>query len=343
MKFRDYIYIISMIFFVILAYLLFDRGFNVKTKIVVDYQKYSDVTYKVYLLDNTDFDSRYQKMNERYVSSLVDKINYDFMYNKIFNKDVSGYYSYEVVGVLHAYLDDITEDVWTKEYKLIDNNTSVINQNNVRNIEINDRVIIDYQKYRDDLDKFSKKYDLKLNGYLEINYLIKENLNFKGIDKIISDESIITSIIPLSYDTFKINIRNDNNTINNYYDFSTKGNVNYLFLVLAAFSLSIAISFLALVIRKMVIISNSKTKYVKELKKILSTYDDKIVKIKGFYNKKKYNLIYVDSFWELLDVYNKIGNPISYREVKKGEEAIFLIVDDDNAWVYCLNNKKNVN
>ena len=339
MKIRDYVYIICMVFFFALAYLLFDRGFNVKTKTLVNYQKDSDISYRVYLHENDEYQGNYQKMNERYLTELVDNIKFDFLYKKLFNKEVTGYYTYSVIGVLHAYADDITDDVWTKEYKILDNNTIVLNQGNEKVIDINDRATIDFNKCKNDLDNFIKKYNIALQGYLKVNFIINEELNFKGIDKVVSDEAKIEAIIPLSYDTFKINIKNDNHNIDSYYDFSTREKVNYFLLILAAFSLSLGISFLALVIREMVYATDDKTKYVRELKKILSTYDDKIVKVKRFYNKKKYNLIYVDSFLELLDVYNEVGNPISYREVKKDEEAIFIIVDEDNAWIYQMSAK----
>ena len=144
-------------------------------------------------------------------------------------------------------------------------------------------------------------------------------------------------IIPLSYDTFKINVINDNNNIDKFYDFSKKESVNYLFLIIGAFSLSLGISFLALTIRNMILSYKKTSDYQKELRMILKDYSDIIVEVKRFYNKKKYNLIYVDTFKELMDVYNKVGNPISYREVKKDKEAIFIIIDDDNAWIYRLN------
>ena len=334
MKFRDYIYIICMVFFMMLAYLLFDRGFNVKTKNVVEFQEKSDLSYRVYLKENNEYNRSYLGMGERYISSLVDKINVNFKYDELFSSELNGYYNYSVVAVIHGYLKNNNEDVWTKEYRLIDNKTEVINQNDVKTIKIEDLAIVDFAKYKSELATFSQKYQLDLAGYVEVLVKIKENLDFKGIDNIVEDEKEMKLMIPLSYDTFKIDLVNDNNKIDNYYDFSKRNKVNYVLLIMGAFSLSLAISFLALVIREMAFSVDARTKYARELRKILNTHDDKIVKIKRFYNKKKYNLIYVASFAELLDVYEKVRNPISYREVKKGEEAIFLIIDDDNAWIY---------
>ena len=97
---------------------------------------------------------------------------------------------------------------------------------------------------------------------------------------------------------------------------------------------------MALTIRNMVLASKRRFDYNKELTKILDEYGDIIVNVKRFYNKKKYNLIYTGSFNELLDAYKKVGNPISFKETKKGEEAIFLMTEDDNAWIYKMVDKK---
>ena len=329
-----------MIFFMIFAYLLFDRGFNVKTKNIVNYQEKSDINYRVYLKENNEYNKSYLNMGERYVASLVDKIHVDFKYDDLFSKELSGYYNYSAVATIHGYLKDSLEDVWTKEYRLIDNKTEVINQNNVKTIKIEDRVIVDFAKYRSELSSFSKKYNLDLAGYIDLSITIKENLDFEGMNDIIEDEKVMNLRIPLSYDTFKIEVKNDNNKIDNYQNFSGRNKVNYLLLIMGAFSLSLAISFLALVIREMVFSTDLRINYARELKKIITNHDDKLVKVKRFYNKKKYNLIYVDSFDELLDVYSRVGNPISYREIKKDEEATFLLIDSDNAWIYQMKAEK---
>ena len=337
MKIRNIIYIILMVIFTVLAYLLFDRGFNVKTKIVVNYQEKSDLNYKVYLHDNDIYNREYLGMNDKYITKLVDNIMVDFNYNIMFDKDISGYYTYKVVGTLVAYQDDINDSLWEKDYILLNDQTKVLNANDLKSIDIKDGINIDYDKYQDELNKFKQDYDIDVSGYLMVKVIIKENLDFYYVDKLVEDEKEIKMIIPLSYDTFKINVIKDNNTVDKIYDFSKKEPVNYLLLIIGAFSLSLGISFLALTIRNMVLSYRKTSDYQKELRIILKDYGDIIVEVKRFYNKKKYNLIYVDTFKELMDVYNKVGNPISYREVKKDQEAIFIIIDTDNAWIYRLN------
>lgn len=339
MKFRDYLYAIAMIFFVVCTYLLFDRGFNLRTKKIVKYQEKSDLTYRVYLSENDEFKNEYLGMNQRYISKLVDKIKLSFNYNSLFSKNINGYYSYDVIANLYGYLADNNEEVWKNEYKLIDNKVVVLNKVNDKDINIEDVAVFDYAKCSKDFINFRNKYNLDIVGYVEVVVTIHENLQFSGISKVITDEKKMTVKIPMSQDTFRIAVSNDNNNIDNYYDFSKREKINYLFIVIGAFSLSLAISFLALIIRNVAIMYHEKYDYKTRLKKILTEYDAIIVNIKKFYNRKKYNLIDVSSFDELLDVYNTIGNPISFREVRKGKEAMFIILDDNNAWVYRLLNK----
>ena len=339
MKFRDYLYAIAMIFFAVCTYLLFDRGFNLRTKKIVNYQEKSGITYRVYLHKNDEFKDEYLGMNQRYISKLVDKIRFSINYDSLFSKNINGYYSYDVVANLHGYLADNDEEIWKNEYKLIDNKVVVLNKTNDKDINIEDVAVFDYDRCLEDLNNFKNKYNLDVVGYVDVVVTIRENLQFSGISKVITDEKKMTVKIPMSQDTFRIAINNDNNNIDNYYDFSKREKINYWFIVIGAFSLSLAISFLALIIRSIAIMYHEKYDYKTKLKKILTEYDAIIVNIKKFYNRKKYNLIDVDTFDELLDVYNTIGNPISFREVRKNKEAMFIILDEDNAWVYRLLNK----
>ncbi len=339
MKFKNILYIIFMVIFIAFAYLLFDRGINIKTKKIVNYQEDSDVIYKVYLKDNDIYSEKYLNMNERYITDMVDYIALEFNYNSLFDKDINGYYSYIVTGNLVAYEDDITDSLWEKEYTLLPLKANVLDQNELRQINIDDKLTIDYNKYRDEIAKFKKDYHIDIRGYLEVIIKIKTDLSFSDITKNYEENKEIKLIVPLSYETFKISITNDNNKVDNYYAFSKKERVNYLLILMGLFSLSIGLSFLALTIRNMIKATKKSFDYQKELTKILTEYSDIIVLVKRFYNKKKYNLIYVDSFKELMDVYKRVGNPISFKEIKKNEEALFVMIEDDNAWIYKMVNK----
>ena len=293
MKFKNVLYMFLMVIFMVLAYLFINSGINAKTKVYVNYKIDNDVIYKVYLYDS----DKPLSMNSRYTTSLVDRINLGFIFNSVFSTKVAGYYKYNINGYLVAYTDDINDILLQKKYILLSDIINPLN-NNENYIKLEQDIDINYNEYREELEKQIKV------------------------------------IIPLSYDNFRINVINDKKDLNSFYDFSKKQPVNYLLMLLGAFCLSLGIAMLSLVIRSMIISYKEENKFNKEFKKILKLHDDKVVSVKRFYNKKKYNLIYVSTFDELIDVYNNVKKPISYKLIKRNSKAIFLLIEDNNAWIY---------
>ncbi len=333
MKVKNVLYVVLMIIFMVLAYLFLDRGFNAKTKVYVTYQEKSDLRYEVHLFENDIYDKEYLGMNERYITNLVDDIKVDFIYKNLFNRELSGYYTYQVINTLIGYNEEANENVFEKDEIILDK-TETLNKNDLKEITVSDNVVIDYDKYVKELKKYNDEYKLSLAGYLETKIVVKENLDFFSNEKIVQDEKEMILTIPLSYDTFKIDIKNDNNSIDSYYDFSKKEKLNYIFLLLGAFCLAVGLSFMILTIRNMIKESYDEINYRKELRRIINDNKNILVKVDKFYSEHKYNLIYVASFAELLDAYRRVQSPISYKEVKKNEETIFLMIDEDSAWIY---------
>ena len=342
-KYKNLIFIILSIIFALLSYIYIDRGINLKTRKHFDYQVNSDIFYKVNLFDDENFSDDDINSGSVYIASLVDDIDFTFNYHKKTFNDINGYYNYNVTGTLVAYKNNVKDIVWKNNYTFLENKVVLLNENYLRDIKINDTFELDYNYYKEILNEFNTSHGVNLEGYLELDFNVNEVLEFKEIKDTINDSSVIKVLVPLSSDTFKIMMIDspDSNT-KSYYEFTNRERVNYLFLVFGAFCFSIMVANLVLVILGGVKIYKDVHKYDKEIKEITSKYSDILVKVKRFYNKRKYNLIYVDSFDELMDAYKKIKSPITYREVKKNIETIFLITDGDNAWIYRMINEKRL-
>ena len=165
---------------------------------------------------------------------------------------------------------------------------------------------------------------------------------YLGFDKIEEDTPIENEIlltIPLNEKTIKINANNIDN-LGSISSFSNKEDINYINVILGIFFLSLAITFMINVIKILKKIYEKESKYKTELKEILTKYDDIIVEVKKIVNVKDYNLIYVSNFKELLDVHEINKGIINYKETKKNIESIFVIITEDNAWIYKLNNER---
>lgn len=329
-------YAILMVLFGVLGYLFLDSGFNTRTKIRVDYQDNSEIFYNVKYLDD-----KYNTDGDKYISNMVDYIDINYNYENIISQYVNGYYRYNVEAYLTAYEDDITNSLWERRHYLVNDKTMVIDDNNVNSIKINDGFRVNFSDYKKEINEFINTTSLDVSGYLHIRINILEFLTFSDLENEYADNKVITINIPLTEDVFKINVNNIKN-IDSHYDFSRTGKMNIIFLIIGAFCISVAISLGLLVIRQFVFIYHRQSKYSKNLNKILSKYGDCIVRVNKFYVKKKYNMIYVDSFSELMDVYEKKNRMISFKEIKRGIESIFVIIDDDDAWIYkmCSDDEK---
>lgn len=331
---RRTLYFIVMIFFLVLAYLFLDRGINTKTSVIVDYQEKSSVNYRVYLKENDIYEKEYLGMDENYIAAMINNIQFDFSYNSLFSREIYGYYSYGVDAKLIAYKDSVSDVLWQKEYDILNDKVMIMNQADNKIIKVNDTVSLDYQKYRSELEKFNTDYGMDVDGYLLLEFGINTVFDFNELTDTVKDLKKVSVMIPLSTDRFSIKILNNYDGIDGYNDFSKHVGMNLLLLIIGTLCLSISISLLVVIVKEFKMIHSAQNKYLRELSKIKNKYGNIIIDVNRFYNKKKYNLIYVSNFNELLDVYKKTDIPITCREVKKNHETIFLIIQDDNAWIY---------
>ena len=330
--YRSVCYAMLLVIFIALGYIFLDSGFNTKTRIKVDYEDKSGVIYNVDYIDNVDTSD-----NDRYITNMVDNINFKYKYENVISEYINGYYRYSVDASLVTYEKDKKEILWKRDYSLVKEKTVLLDANNINSVKIADSFDVDFDKFKKEIDSFvdTASLDVELDGYLIISINILESLSFSSLDNVYDDTKVISINIPLTQNTFKIDIDNVDSK-NSCYEFVNSQGMNIVLLIIGAFCMSVGLALFVLVIRQVMIISDLQNKYQRDLKKILSKYDDCIVRVKRFYVNKKYNMIYVDSFEELLDVYDKKNKMISFKEVKRGSESIFVIIDGDDAWIYRL-------
>ena len=328
MYYRSLFYAGLMILFLIFGYLFLYNGFNTKTKMKVLYEDSSNINYKVNYVDNN-----YNIDGDKFVSNMVDNIEINYSYNNRLSEYVSGYYRYNVVGYLIAYEDNIDDSLWERRYDLVNDKSVVLDRNDINYIQIDDSFNFDFKRYRNEINEFRDSYDIDISGYFHIRINISEFLSFDSLDNEYSDTKTITIDIPITEDVFEISYNNIKDS-DSYYEFTSNKAMNIIFLIIGAFCISMFVSLLVLVVKQFGFISKKQSRYNVELKRILSKYDDCIVRVNKFYVNKKYNMIYVDSFSELMDVYNKLNKMINFKEIKRSSEAIFVIVDGEDAWIY---------
>ena len=83
----------------------------------------------------------------------------------------------------------------------------------------------------------------------------------------------------------------------------------------------------------------NKSDYQRKLNKILKNYDDDIVNTKTMIDVKKYKLIKIEDFKEMLNLSRELLLPIMNYEMAKDEETCFYIIKEDIIYMYIIYDK----
>jgi len=339
-------YILLIIIFIIVGYQSYRAFKKDTTAYNIEYKPTGKADYKVYLKENSYFETPYLTSGSSYISSLIDYITIDFDYNIIYGEKLNGDYGYVITATILA--NKVNEsngngDYWSKEYTL-DSGSESFTDTNLFSISKN--ITINYQDYNTLLADFKKSVGLSVDGVLRVDMKITSYANKDELSGNISEESTISLEIPLTQSSLDIDITKTENTTTktatlNRLEKNNIGHILYFIMIIS--SIIIDLIALILIILEVIDYNNKKSAYKKELDKILSTYNSIIVNADVVKNLSDYNIITVNTFDELLDAHSEVRMPINYISRKNPTESIFILFSDNIAWVYKLTPKEKKN
>ena len=199
---------------------------------------------------------------------------------------------------------------------------------------------IDYQKFNELLQAFKKEYVLSIDGKLKIQMVVKSDVTPNGMTKNVKLERTMELSIPLTEQSvdLSINTKTGENNKSEIKEIAYLPDFKYKVEKIAGFvSIGLAVLFLLGELIRIIKIRRETSEYTKKVNKILTTYNAIIVNSKNNIDLKKYNVVDVDGFDELIDAHSEIRMPINYIEKRSGSQ--FILINNDMAWVYSL--KKN--
>ena len=85
--------------------------------------------------------------------------------------------------------------------------------------------------------------------------------------------------------------------------------------------------------------TKTKSKYDKFINKILKEYDRLIVETATSPDEKKYNVLLINSFNELVDVRDNLHSPIMFYNAIDHEMSKFYILNDNNLYLFIVKSK----
>ena len=338
--------VIAIVFFLALSLLvLFVK--NNKTQYVT-YTENGNIDYKVQYKDNEYFEENMLDSNRQYISSLINNINADFNY-RISLDDSNVEYKYS------GYSDDY--DAWIYicgkieegdsfkgfEWKLTDSKEKTTKNvyyektdilvpkteetSTVEEVVINENIIIDYNKYNDLIKKFVSIYDLEnAESTLNVNMYINVLGTCEDFAENTKKERVISLTIPLTKENIAIDFVDDIvNSSNNVMKCTSAGYGNTVLLFVSITLIVAGVCLIILLVRYEVKTRTAETIYEKELKKILNNYGSSIQMIKNEFDFEDYQLLKIDNFYDLLEISDKLRQPILMKENKERNGAYFIL------------------
>ena len=293
------------------------------------YQEKAAIDYNVNLKENEFYKENTISKDKGYISSLIDNINANFSYNLDFSEPITYKYSYQIVADINV-IDDVeqnsiyhySEDLIKKELQVSTNN-----------LEINEKVVIDYQKYNEIISRFKDVYELK---NAEANLNIDLYVNVQDIDKTntikFQTRKISNITIPLTQKTVSISTSNNVTDKTNKLVMSRATNYSWILMIAIAYIL------LSIIYIIYLYIYTTKTRtaqmiYEKEIKSITNNYNDYIQRITGSYDIGTSQVIKIETFSDMLEIRDTLKQPILMLENKK-KDGTFFIIPATNSIIY---------
>ena len=329
---KNITYIFLIIVLVFISIIFADRSYRLKKYESLSYKETIATSYRVYLDDDSYYNTPYLEEGMQYISNIIDYVDVTFSYINSFADSLT--YNAETKAEAIVTIVD-TDD----NNKVIYKNTEVI-ENTKKDSDISGTINkvknfkIDYAKYNKITNEFKTKYGISAKCNLRINYYVNYTGKYKGLNNI-SRNTVMYLDIPLSEQM--INITKNAPAINNNSFDGTSSNTltNTILYVLAIICDLIALVFLFKVVSSKIAVSKETSKYDKFINKTLKQYDSYITEAEHETTNKE-NMVRISTFRELLDVRNNVNKTIVYIRIDDNTSK-FEIIDGNTLYYYVAN------
>ncbi len=308
-----------------------------KDNLIMSYTSSGNIDYKVFLKENNFIDNEYLNAGEAYILDLIDYVRLTPVYNfKSTSKtNVTG--TNKLVAKLKVYYKESSDknnnpEVMNKE-KVLDEKVMNFNDDKYTTLGSYDLYL---NEYLDMLKEFQSEVKIAVDGYLDITY--ESSFDGKVGGASYSNKYDNTVRIPLSNSVVKIENQKAEVKESNVYEADlVKTNKTVMsYIVIANIVVFIIICFL---LKKLFSFTN-KSEYQRKLSKILRNYDDIIVNTSSIVDVKKYKVIKIDEFKEILNLSRELLLPIMNYEKIKDKETWFYVIKDDILYMHVVSEKK---
>jgi len=302
----------------------------------------SNIDYKVHLKENSYYENNILDKNMKYIASLIDYIDTDINYKIEASKALDYDYTYYIDATTKVY-GDVTKTSVLYQKKDVLVEEKKIEEKSKNEILINENLKINYNDYNSLIADFKTSFDL--NSVSDVSIVLHVTAKAKEGDKEINISDAPELVIPLTEQTIDVQITDT--PASSYNILKENKNLflrNIKYFAFAIISMLVTLFAMFEVIKTLGLNTYSKVgEYKKKLKKILREYDLIIANVNHHIDEKEYEIVDVESFSELKDIHDNIGNPILFKEIRKNNKSEFIIIKDNFIYKYILSVNSNDN
>ena len=291
----------------------------------IDYTESGDIDYSVQLKENEFYDEDVMEKGQSYVASLIDTITADLTYRLDMNTAGVNYeYSYRVDAQMEIVDDASGAKIFAPVYPLIGEKFLSTTSNN--QLVIRESVNLDYHTYNDLANKFNTVYDLEgTTSTLVVSLYVDVVGSCDAFEEAAENDYVLSLRIPLTSKT--VNIKMTSSVPEGESKVLACRNVGArkVFKVLAIIFAILDVLAIALLVGFVYLTRNEDINYTIKVKKLFNSYRSYIQQINNEFDTDGYQLLYVNTFNEMLGIRDTIQSPILMYENGDATCTQFLI------------------
>lgn len=306
-----------------------------------EYNRYTEkakVDYKVNLKENEFYEEDYLDEKNTIIASLIKDLEVEFKYNLNLEQDQDYTYSYKILAKTSVKESSRDNTIYETTQELL---SKEVQESNAKDLEIAEKVTIDYNEYNEKINKFINVYKLdNTTSTLNLEMYVYVINKYDG-EQINRDSKVMTLNIPLTTKTIDISI--NSNVIKDEGNILSKkseyDNLTYMLgigFVLLVIGVAILIKFIKYVLET----RSAEKMYEQELKRILFNYKSYIQKINNEIDYNNYKIIQINTFNEILEMRDTMQSPILMYTEENEDRTKFMIMKDGILYLNVLGAKE---
>lgn len=306
-----------------------------------EYNRYTEkakVDYKVNLKENEFYEEDYLDEKNTIIASLIKDLEVEFKYNLNLEQDQDYTYSYKILAKTSVKESSRDNTIYETTQELL---SKEVQESNAKDLEIAEKVTIDYNEYNEKINKFINVYKLdNTTSTLNLEMYVYVINKYDG-EQINRDSKVMTLNIPLTTKTVDISI--NSNVIKDegqiLSEKSEYDNLTYM-LVIGSILLVIGVAIFIKFVKYVLETRSAEKMYEQELKRILFNYKSYIQKINNEIDYNNYKIIQINTFNEILEMRDTMQSPILMYTEENEDRTKFMIMKDGILYLNVLGAKE---